>query len=149
VKIRLLWVGKTRTRFISEGIEHYIKLLRPMVNLNIVELKEARGMAKVAVLDAEAKAILRASKDYILLDERGLEPTSVGFAELLQGYLQSSKTIDFVFGGAFGVSSEVKKNAMATLSLSKMTLPHELSRLVFLEQLYRAFTILKGKEYHY
>ncbi len=149
MKIRLLWVGKTRTRFISEGIEHYIKLLRPMVNLNIVELKEARGMAKVAVLDAEAKAILRASKDYILLDERGLEPTSVGFAELLQGYLQSSKTIDFVFGGAFGVSSEVKKNAMATLSLSKMTLPHELSRLVFLEQLYRAFTILKGKEYHY
>ncbi len=149
LKIRLIWVGKTRAGFISEAIEHYLKMLRPFVGIKVVEINESRGLAKEAILDAEAKAILRASQGYILLDERGVELTSIGFSELLKGHLQSSKTIDFVFGGPFGVSQEVKRNAKEILSLSKMTLPHEISRLVFLEQLYRAFTIIKGKEYHY
>lgn len=141
LKIRLLWIGKTRSGFISEAIEHYLKMLRPFVGIKVLEINESRGLAKEAILDAEAKSILRASQGYILLDERGVELTSIGFSEFIKKHLEASRTIDFVFGGAFGVSEEVKRNAKQTLSLSKMTLPHEISRIVFLEQLYRALIL--------
>lgn len=94
---------------------------------------------------AEARKIFRQTGDYFLLDERGREFTSVALADFLKGV----DSADFVLGGPFGVSSEVRDRAKGCIALSRMTLTHEMARLLFLEQLYRAFTIIKGKEYHH
>jgi 23S rRNA (pseudouridine1915-N3)-methyltransferase len=144
-KIKILWPGKTKDRSLAEGINYYLKLLTPMAQLSVVEVREERGKPVDAAQAAESKKILKQTTDYYLLDERGRQYTSVEFARFLQGH----DRIEFVMGGAFGVNDEVRQKAKGTIALSMMTLTHEMARLLFLEQLYRAFTILKGKEYHH
>jgi len=117
----------------------------PMTQISIVEVKEEKGRQNKDALDEEARKIMRQTRDYYILDERGREFSSVGFAQ----FLKDKDSIDFVIGGSFGVSAEVKETAKGSIALSKMTLTHEMARLLFLEQLYRAYTILKGKEYHH
>lgn len=144
-KIKIIWVGKTKERYLSEGINHCLKLLTPMSQVSLVEIKEEKGRQKEAALAIEAKKIMKQTGGYYLLDEKGREVTSVEFAHFLKG----KDAVDFVIGGPFGVAVEVKEKAIGSISLSRMTLTHEMARLLFLEQLYRAFTILKGKEYHH
>ena len=144
-KIRILWPGKTKDRHLAEGINYYLKLLSPLTRLSVVEIKEERGKARDAALDAEAKRILKQADVFYLLDEKGRQYTSVEFAR----FLKDNERVEFVLGGAFGVSDEVRQKAKGAVALSRMTLTHEMARLLFLEQLYRAFTILKGKEYHH
>jgi 23S rRNA (pseudouridine1915-N3)-methyltransferase len=144
-KIRIVWVGKTKERYLTEGINHYLKLLTPMAQVSIVEIKEDKGRQKEAAMAAEARKILKQTADYFILDEKGEEFSSVGMAR----FMKERDVIDFVIGGPFGVSHEVKEKAKGSIALSKMTLTHEIARLLFLEQLYRAFTIIKGKEYHH
>jgi len=115
-----------------------------MAQVSLVEIKEEKGRQKQAALAIEARKIMKQTGDYYLLDEKGRELTSVEFAYFLKG----QHAVDFVIGGPFGVAVEVKEKAKGSISLSRMTLTHEMARLVLLEQLYRAFTILKGKEYH-
>lgn len=116
-----------------------------MAQVSVVEIKEEKGKQKEAALAVEAKKILKQTGDYYLLDERGREFTSVEFAH----FLKEKEGVDFVIGGPFGISGEVREKSKGSIALSKMTLTHEMARLLFLEQLYRAFTILKGKEYHH
>ncbi len=149
MKIRLLWIGKTRSNFLHSGIEYYLKLLRPLATLSLVEIKESRGKDRELTMAIDAQRILKCSQDYVLLDEQGKGYSSYEFAFFLNKSMGMQKSLDFVIGGAFGVSEEIKTRARACLSLSRMTMTHEMSRLVFLEQLYRAFTIIQGKEYHY
>lgn len=145
MNLRLMWVGKTKEGFISEGIDKYLKLLSRFAVVEKIEIKEDKGRPEAVALKAEAEKILKHGRPFILLDEKGKAMTSEGFA----GHIKDYKEMDFVLGGAFGVSDEVKRAAKEMLSLSPMTLTHEMSRLVLLEQLYRAFMINTGRDYHH
>lgn len=145
MKIRVLWVGKTKERYLIEGVNHYLKLIRHMAQASIIEIKDEKGKIRQEAITLEGRRILKQAGSYILLDERGREFSSTGFAK----FLEDKGSVDFVMGGPYGVSDEIREKAADTIALSKMTLPHEMARLVFLEQLYRAMTIIKGKDYHY
>lgn len=144
-KIRLLWVGRTKDRALAERIEYYTKLLSGYARVSIVEIKEERGRDAAASREAEGNRILAASGSFLLLDERGREYTSPGFAK----FLEASDVTDIVIGGAFGVSDAVRAKARESIALSRMTFTHEMARMILLEQLFRAMTILKGKDYHH
>lgn len=145
MRVRILWVGRTKERYALEGVEKYLKLLRPFVKMEIVEIKEQKGGSSGEAVRREGNDILRKSSSFVLLDERGRALGSVQFASLLR----ERGAIDFVLGGPFGVSDEVRRAASDTLSLSKMTLTHDMSRLLLLEQLYRAVMIKAGRGYHH
>ncbi len=149
MKITLIWTGKTTEAHIREGIGIYLDRLKHYVRTEVIEVAAGKGSNAAE----EGKAILkqlRAGDHVILLDERGKECSSVQFAELLSKRMSSgSKNLVFVTGGAYGFPAEVTARANEKLSLSKMTFTHQLVRLVFAEQLYRAFTILRGEKYHH
>jgi len=156
MKLRILCMGKTRERFIQEGIQKYLKYLKPYVSIDMQELNEEKiTNLKDAptVRRKEAKKIIKslpAGTFLAALDERGEEFTSHEFAGFLDGVLQSGvREAVFVIGGAMGLDEQVTGCARKVIAMSRWTLTHEMARLVFLEQLYRAFTILKGKPYHY
>lgn len=146
MKIRVIWPGKTKEQFIIEGLNKYLKLLRPYAEISVMELKEEKGNDISKMLKKEGERILKLQDPYTLLDEKGDPMTSGEFAQYIG---EAGSSVKFVLGGAYGVSEEVKKGAQKTLSLSKMTFTHEMSRLFFLEQLYRAFTILHKRGYHH
>ena len=146
MKIRVIWPGKTKEQFILEGLRKYLKLLRPYTYINTIELKEEKGSDVRKILEKEGERILKLQVPYTLLDEKGEALTSIEFAEYLA---ENQSSVNFVLGGAYGVSEKVKKTAHNTISLSRMTFTHEMSRLFFLEQLYRAFTIMNKKGYHH
>ncbi len=156
MKLSIICVGKTRERFIQEGIQKYLRYLKPYAHAEIKDIKEEkiRDLRDAsAVRKKEAEKIFKAvsSGSYLVaLDERGEEFTSHEFAGFLNSTLESGIT-DFVFvlGGAMGLDETVTGKANKTVALSRWTLTHEMARLVLLEQLYRAFTIIKGKTYHY
>jgi 23S rRNA (pseudouridine1915-N3)-methyltransferase len=137
--MRILAVGKVRKAWVQEGIALYCKRLP---GLEIAELKDST-MAK----EAEAiSSALRPEERLVVLTEEGLNLNSLAFAEQLRG--SGSDRIAFVIGGADGLAAALKEQAHWRLSLSPMTFPHELARLLLLEQLYRASTILQGGPYH-
>jgi 23S rRNA (pseudouridine1915-N3)-methyltransferase len=137
--MRILAVGKVRKAWVQEGIALYCKRLP---GLEIAELKDST-MAK----EAEAiSSALRHEERLVVLTEEGLNLNSLAFAERLRG--SGSDRIAFVIGGADGLAAALKEQAHWRLSLSPMTFPHELARLLLLEQLYRASTILQGGPYH-
>jgi 23S rRNA (pseudouridine1915-N3)-methyltransferase len=137
--MRILAIGKVRKAWVQEGIALYCKRLP---GLEIAELKDST-MAK----EAEAiSSALRPEERLVVLTEEGLNLNSLAFAEQLRG--SGSDRIAFVIGGADGLAAALKEQAHWRLSLSPMTFPHELARLLLLEQLYRASTILQGGPYH-
>jgi len=146
MKIKVIWPGKTKEQFIHEGMKKYLKLLGPYTEISIIELKEEKGKDVRKMIEKEGERILKLQEPYMLLDENGEAFTSGEFAEYIAGH---KPPVNFVLGGAYGVSEEVKKMAQNTISLSKMTFTHEMSRLFFLEQLYRAFTITHKRGYHH
>jgi len=156
MKIQLLLMGKTRFPFILEGLDEYIKRLNRYTDFRIRELPDMKttgSWPQARVMQAEGRAILKAlsAKDYVvLLDERGKQMGSIEFAEFIdKGQQNSIKSIVFVVGGAFGFSAEVYERGSIKLSLSKMTFSHQVVPLFFIEQLYRAFTIIRGTPYHH
>jgi 23S rRNA (pseudouridine1915-N3)-methyltransferase len=156
MRLSLLCVGRTRETFIREGIDKYLRYLRPYVDVELRELREERiGDLRDAprVRQREAERILRSLPPggaAVALDERGREFTSHEFAEHLQKALNGgTREMAFIIGGAMGLDESVTARAATVLALSRWTLTHEMARLVLLEQLYRAFTIIKGRPYHY
>lgn len=111
----------------------------------MIEVKEEKSKDMDRALQKEGQRLLKATSSYVLMDERGRALSSKGFAS----FLMRSASWDFVLGGAYGVSDDVRAGAGDTLSLSPMTLPHELARVLFLEQLYRAVTINAKRRYHH
>lgn len=156
MKITLLLVGKTAFPYINEVISIYEKRLSHYVNYSRVEIPELKGvqaMSKEQIKEKEGELILKNIKntdDVILLDERGNTFTSLEWAAHLQKKINyEGKDIVFVIGGAYGFSQKVYQRAGSKISLSKMTFSHQIIRVIFLEQLYRAFTIMKGEPYHH
>ncbi|MGC2064256.1 MAG: 23S rRNA (pseudouridine(1915)-N(3))-methyltransferase RlmH [Thermodesulfovibrionales bacterium] len=146
MKINLIWVGKTKEQFIRDGIEKYLKLLGHYADIAIVEVKEEKGSNSSMTAEREGERIMKLGMPYALLDEQGMDLTSVEFA----GYIdRHAPRINFVMGGAFGVSERVRAGARETVSLSRMTFTHEMARIFLLEQLYRAFSIINRKGYHH
>lgn len=156
MRITLLTVGKTDIPWVREGLEIYASRLKHYVPFSVVEIPELKNVSsfgKELIKQKEGELILKnvkPSDEVILLDERGKEFRSVEFAAYLGDKLaRASGDICFVIGGAYGFSSQVYDRAGSLLSLSKMTYSHQLVRTVFAEQLYRAFTILRGEPYHH
>ncbi len=155
MRVSLITVGKTDIKWVSEGLEVYSSRLRhyiPFEIREIPELKNVSALSRDQIKTAEGKLILKSLKDsddLILLDERGKEFRSVEFADWLQKRMTAGRDIVFVIGGAYGFSQEVYQRAGGMVSLSKMTFSHQMVRTIFVEQLYRALTILKGESYHH
>ena len=150
--ITLICIGKTSEKYVSEGIGIYLERIKHYCKFNLVEMEAGKG-DETQIKKKESESLLKRveEKDFlILLDEKGKENTSVQFAELFRHHQNiSTKNLVFVIGGSYGFSEEVYKRANAKIALSKMTFPHQLVRIIFLEQIYRAFTILKGEKYHH
>lgn len=149
-------IGKTDEPYLEEGIEKYAKRLKHYVSFEKVILADVKQGAKLAVdklKEEEGRLILSKVENsdlLVLLDEKGNEFTSSQFASYLQKKMNTvSGNLVLVIGGAFGFSGEVYSRANEKISLSKMTFSHQMVRLFITEQLYRAFTILRGEKYHH
>lgn len=156
MKISLLTVGKTDISWVREGMEIYISRLRhyiPFSVIEIPELKNASALDREQIKTKEGELILKAirpSDDVILLDEHGKEYTSIEWARFMEKRIAGSgRDIVFVIGGAYGFSRQVYDRCSGLVSLSKMTFSHQMVRAIFTEQLYRAFTIMRGEPYHH
>ena len=156
MKIILMVVGKTSTKFVREGVEEYagrINRFMPFEIKVIPDIKTTRKLTELAQKEAEGTQILayvQPTDHMVLLDERGKEMTSREFSTFIEQKSQTvPKNMIFVVGGPYGFSQEVYTRANSLLSLSKMTFPHELVRLFFTEQIYRAITISRNMPYHH
>ena len=155
MKIQLLITGKTTDARLSALIDEYQQRLKHYVPFELVvlpDLKNAKALSEEQVKAAEGEAMLRfftPSMDVILLDEHGKEFRSVEFAEWLQKKMTSGRDLTLVIGGPYGFSKEVYARANAKISLSQMTFSHQMIRLMAIEQIYRAMTILRNEPYHH
>ncbi|WP_320668436.1 23S rRNA (pseudouridine(1915)-N(3))-methyltransferase RlmH [Prochlorococcus sp. MIT 1307] len=138
-RYRILAIGKIRKKWISEGLELYLKRLP---GLTITELKDSSPQKEADAIQTQ----LKNNETLIILMEEGRPLASIPFAEYLKAL--GSKRLVFVIGGANGIAPEIKKMADLCLSLSPMTFPHEIARLLLVEQIYRATTIIHGGPYH-
>ena len=153
MKTKILWIGKNKEPFIKEGIKMFQKRLSRFTNLELVEIEtRIKSKQKDDILKGEAEAIrkrLSTSDFVIFLDENGKEYGSRKLASELQNLMSRLQgNIVFVIGGAYGFSPALKKEANLLLSMSKLTFSHQLIRLIFMEQLYRAFCIINNHPYH-
>ena len=155
MKITLLLVGKTTDSRLISLIEDYRKRLLHYAPFELVvlpDLKNAKALSEEQIKSAEGEAILRfltPAMDVWLLDEHGREFRSVGYADFLQKKMGSGKDLTLVIGGPYGFSKEVYDRANGMISLSQMTFSHQMIRLMAIEQIYRAMTILRGEPYHH
>lgn len=155
MKISLLQVGKTEAAWLKSGIDEYNSRLGHYIRFEVIEVALPRNLKQLnpqALKEAEGKLILKHMQEadqVFLLDETGRQLSSKDFALWLQKMMNAgTRHLMFVIGGAFGFSDEVYSAAKGKLSLSAMTFSHQMVRLFFIEQLYRAFTILKNEPYH-
>ncbi len=156
MKAVLLVVGKTDESFIMEGISKYVNRITKYMpfELDVIpDLKNTKNMQQLQQKEKEGELILKklqAGDFLVLLDENGKMHSSVDFATWLNSvFISSFKRLIFVIGGPYGFSNAVYDKCQAKLSISKMTFSHQMVRLVFVEQFYRAHTILKGEPYHH
>jgi|TARA_B110000240_G_scaffold8486_1_gene9181 23S rRNA (pseudouridine1915-N3)-methyltransferase len=154
MNIKLIVIGETNNKDLKQLVNQYIIKLKHYIKFELVVLKDERKKLQQNVqIKKEGEKILSILKknDFIiLLDENGEQLSSVGFSKFIQKKLNSGmKTLTFIVGGPYGFSDEVKAMSKQQLSLSKMTFSHEMVRLFFTEQLYRAFSILNNEPYHH
>lgn len=156
MKITLLTVGKTDKDWVKQGLDIYVSRLKhyvPFAMTEIPELKNVSALSKDQIKIREGELILkniRNSDDVILLDERGKQYSSMELAGVIRDKMTyGGRDIVFVIGGAYGFSDAVYARADSKLSLSRMTFSHQMVRAIFVEQIYRAFTIIKGEPYHH
>ena len=150
INIKIVCVGNLKEEFWKKACEEYKKRLSRFCNLKIVELDEQNKFDSTErIIAEEGKEILtQLSGSVNLLDIKGKELTSEEFALKLQSDSLTSSELTFVIGGSYGVSSDVKDKIKSKISFGKITLPHNLARVVLLEQIYRAFMINTGSKYH-
>ena len=155
MKIVLLVTGKTTDPRLVSLIDEYQQRLKHYVPFEFVvlpDIKNAKSLSQDQLKTAEGEAILRyltPAMDVLLLDEHGHEYRSIEYADFLQKKMASGKDLTLVIGGAYGFSKEVYARANGKISLSQMTFSHQMIRLMAIEQLYRAMTILRGEPYHH
>jgi len=156
MKIKLIAIGKTDDKNLQILIDNYKNRLKHYIGFDfeiIPDIKNVKNLSQKQQKEKEGELILKKLKPtdtLILLDEKGKEFTSVGFSEYLQKKMNSGiKQLVFVIGGPYGFSEEVYKKSQGKISFSKMTFSHQMFRLFVVEQIYRAFTILKNEPYHH
>lgn len=156
MKIELLVVGKTTQTFVRDGLDEFTQRIKRYIPFNIVVIPELKNTKSLSVSEQKQKEgelivkSLRADDYVTLLDEKGKDFTSQGFAKYIEGKMNTLPgRLVFIIGGPYGFSEEVYARAKETITLSKMTFSHQLIRLIFAEQLYRAFTILRNEPYHH
>lgn len=158
MKIKLICVGKLKEKYLDDGIKEYLKRISAYSDIEVIEVADERipdnpSLAEeTSVKSKEGRRILDKVKqdDYmILLDVQGKELDSIQFAERIEDCMINGKsTIDFVIGGSLGHGEDVLTRANARISFSQMTFPHQLMRLILVEQIYRAFKIIRHETYH-
>jgi 23S rRNA (pseudouridine1915-N3)-methyltransferase len=152
MRVSLVAVGQRMPGWVQQGFAEYAQRLRPRLPLQLVEIPAAKRGADVSrAMEEEGRRLLAAvrSDDYVVaLDERGKSRGSVELSQWLGQRLNDGRDLDFLVGGADGFASEVLQRANERWSLSPLTLPHALVRVVFVEQIYRAVTLLDGHPYH-
>ncbi|MBO5850372.1 MAG: 23S rRNA (pseudouridine(1915)-N(3))-methyltransferase RlmH [Paludibacteraceae bacterium] len=156
MKIKLILVGKTSKSYFQDAIEEYVKRISRYISFDvkiIPDLKNSKNLSEKQIKELEGVAVLKQidSSDYVvLLDDKGKSFTSKEMAIWLeQKQAQSIKKMVFVIGGAYGFSADVYTRTNEKISLSKLTFSHQIVRPIFLEQLYRCFTIINGEPYHH
>lgn len=156
MKVSLIMVGKTDFKYLDEGITLYAERIKHYVPFEMTftkDIKKSHSFTQEKIKEAECSEILNKIKpsDFIiLLDEKGKEFPSIVFSNFLQEKMNSGeKNVVFIVGGAYGIHESLIKRANYVMSLSKMTFSHQMVRLIFLEQIYRALTIIKGEPYHH
>lgn len=156
MKITLIAVGKTEDKYLIEGIEKYLNRLKHYINFNLLiipDVKNTKNLTEAQQKSKEAETILKQLNNtdvIVLMDEKGKKYSSVLFANYLNKQMIGSvQNLVFIIGGPYGFDESIYKRANASISLSDMTFSHQMVRLFFVEQLYRAFTILKNEPYHH
>ena len=154
MNIKLVVIGETNNKNLKVLIDHYTHKLNHYIKFDLIIIKDPKKKLPESIqIQKEVEkilSILKKNEFIILLDENGEHKSSVGFSKFIQKKLNSGmKTLTFVIGGPYGFSKEIKSMSNYQLSLSKMTFSHEMIRLFFTEQLYRAFSILKNEPYHH
>ncbi len=156
MKTTLLVVGKTNEQYFVRAIDEYVQRIKHYTSFDvevIPELKNTKNLTEQQQKEKEGELIMKSlsTNDFVvLLDEHGKEMRSVEFADWMRGKMNTiGKRLVFVIGGPYGFSEEVYKRTDAKMSLSKMTFSHQMVRLIFVEQLYRALSILAGSPYHH
>jgi 23S rRNA (pseudouridine1915-N3)-methyltransferase len=154
MKIVVLSVGRVRQRFVLDAEGEYLQRIKGSFQVELVELgmESPESMKPAEVQSREAEEVLKKTKNYdylVVLDERGKEMSSKALSEFVQTRMNSGvKSVCFVIGGAYGFAEKVRQEADLILSLSALTFPHQLTRMLLVEQLYRSHTLIKGISYH-
>ena len=149
--IKIITVGQIKEPYLKEAIEEYKKRISKYTNLEIIELKDEGLVEQDKSIKLEAEKIEKHlnEKDYIItLEIEGKEYTSLEFAEKIRTIQIENSNITFIIGGSYGLSDSIKNKAKMHLSFSKMTFPHQLFRVILLEQIYRSFKINNNESYH-
>ena len=149
--IKIITVGQIKEQYLKDAIEEYKKRITKYTNLEIIELKDEGLVEQEKSIKLEAEKIEKHlnDKDYIItLEIEGKEYTSEEFAERLRTIQIENSNITFIIGGSYGLSNSIKNKAKMHLSFSKMTFPHQLFRVILLEQIYRSFKINNNESYH-
>jgi 23S rRNA (pseudouridine1915-N3)-methyltransferase len=156
MKITLMVIGKNKDNYIAEGVRDYVKRMNKYVSFQFNEIPGVKSTKKYSIEEIkqrEGEAILKyipSNASLVLLDERGKSMNSEQFAGWLKKQMiQSTQHVIFLVGGAYGFSPQLYEKAVKKLSISPMTFSHQLIRLMFMEQIYRAFTIIHGEPYHH
>ena len=149
--IKLITVGTIKEKYLKDAIEEYQKRIKKYTNMELIEVKDEGLVEEPKALILEAEKIKKHlnPKDYIITMEiEGKELTSVEFAEKINQIQIENSNIVFIIGGSYGLSNEIKQMSKFHLSFSKMTFPHQLFRVLLLEQIYRSFKIMNNESYH-
>ena len=149
--IKIISVGSIKEKYLKDAIDEYTKRLKKYTNIEILEVKD-EGLveeSKAILLEGEKIKKYISPKDYIItLEIEGKELTSVEFSNKIDRILIENSNITFIIGGSYGLSEEIKQKAKFHLSFSKMTFPHQMFRLMLLEQIYRSYKIINNERYH-
>ena len=149
--IKIITVGSIKEKYLKDAIEEYTKRLKKYTNIDLIEVKDEGLVEETKAIALEAEKIKKhlTTKDYIITMEiEGKQLTSPEFAEKLNQIQIENSNIVFIIGGSYGLSNELKQMSKFHLSFSKMTFPHQLFRVLLLEQLYRSYKILNNESYH-
>lgn len=149
--IRIITVGSLKEKYLQDAVDEYKKRLQKYTNLEIIEVKDEGLVEKEKAMKLEEEKIRKHIPDksyFITLEIEGKEISSEDFANLLDKTTMENSNITFLIGGSYGISDSLKKEANYHLSFSKMTFPHQLFRVLLLEQIYRAFKINNNESYH-
>lgn len=156
MRISLICIGKTDESYLNIGIEKYLNRLKHYINFTLTiipDIKNTKNLTQEQQKSKEAEQILKQlnqTDTIVLLDEKGTAPRSIDFAKFIDRHmLNSTQHLVFLIGGPYGFDSSIYDKAHSKLSLSNMTFSHQMIRLFFVEQLYRAHTILRGEPYHH